>query len=321
MLVAAPTVRTRVQRSGEPKVMYRPNGDVRIVHRELVADINGAVLFSTIQESINPGLNSSFPWLSRIANNYESYLLNGLNYCFETSSATTFTGQVMLTVDYDPSDSAPTTKIQASSYRGTVTASPWCPTCHVSLKSDLHKRKTFFIRSGGIPPNEDICLYDTGNLFVCTYGQASTALVGELWVEYDVKLMTPKTLSSGGGNSIWGQYSATTNSNLSYDNGNLPAALVVAGSTPTLFITWTFASDWQGTVSWQVTGTGVSAPNTTFGTGTEGTPHFTANAAGTSVSGYQTFSALAGQTYNTQLPNTTISFLEIYFMQGTGAFN
>lgn len=318
-LVSAPTARTRVQRSGAPRIQYRPNGDCSIRHRELVADIKGSILFSTLQLSINPGLNRTFPWLSRIANNYESYLLNGLNFCFETASPTTYSGQVMLAVDYDPSDSAPTTKIQASSYRGTVTASPWCPSCHSSLRSDLQKRKTYFMRAGSIPPNEDICLYDVGNLFVCTYGQAADeAIVGELWIEYDIRLFTPKTLSSGGGNSIWGQYSATSNSTLAYDNGNLPATTTFVGNSP-IFATWTFTQDWQGVVSWQVSGSGITTPSTAFGTATLGSPHFTTNTA--SSSGYQTINALAGQTYNTQIGNTAISFLEIYFTQGTGAFN
>lgn len=327
LLVSAPTQRTKIQRSGQPRVAYRPNGDCSIRHRELIADVNGSVAFATTKIPVNPGLNGSFPWLSRIANNYESYVLNSLRYCFETSAATTFTGQVMLTVDYDASDSAPTTKIQASSYRGTVACSPWCPSCHTSLRSDLQKRKTYYMRAGNIPAGEDIALYDVGNMFVCTYGQASTALAGELWVEYDVRLLTPKTLSSGSGNSIWGSYSGSSNAitgtgSLSYDNGNLPiASLILAGGTPTLFATWTFAQDWQGVVSWQITGTGVGTLLTGFGSATLTTLHSTLNGAATSETAYQTINALAGQTYSTQIPNTTISFIEVYFTQGTGAFN
>jgi hypothetical protein len=40
--------------------------------------------------------------------------------------------------------------------------------------------------------NLDIKTYDVGNLYVCTEGQASTATVGYLYIDYEVVLKTPQ---------------------------------------------------------------------------------------------------------------------------------
>jgi len=98
----------------------------------------------------------------------------------------------VLAVDYDASDAAPLTKQQALAYRGSVRSPPWQNCCHTSLKEDLSKEKTYYVRPGAQPANTDIKTYDTGVLYAINQGVTTGgAVTGELYVEYDVLLMTP----------------------------------------------------------------------------------------------------------------------------------
>jgi hypothetical protein len=193
---SAPVATTRIQKATKPSVKTLPNGDCVIVHKEYVADILAGTgtpsLFTVASYPINPGQSALFQWLSRIAINYESYMFEKLTFDYETEASTSLGGSLILTVDYDAADPSPTNKQQAMAYRGSVRSSPWTACSHISSKEDLKKSKTNFVRFAGQPANTDIKTYDIGNLFVMSQS-VSTALatLGELYVCYTVRLMTP----------------------------------------------------------------------------------------------------------------------------------
>jgi hypothetical protein len=194
--VAAPVAKAKTIRTQKPKMQTLSNGDCIITHREYVTDIIAGAgnpsLFKAQTLSLNPGQAATFQWLSRIANNYESYLFEYLNIGYETEAPTTLGGTLILTVDYDAADAAPGTKQQAMAYRSSVRSPPWSACSHVSIKEDLQKLKSYFIRIGVQPPNTDIKTYDVGNLFVMSQGVSTAgATLGELYVDYKIKLMTP----------------------------------------------------------------------------------------------------------------------------------
>jgi len=148
--------------------------------------------FSVTAIAVNPGQAGSFPWLSSIAGRFESYLFQKLKYCYETEAPSSLGGTLVLSLDYDASDPTPASKQQALAYRNAVRSAPWTTCCHSSDLEDLRKQKTYFVRPAGLPANTDIKEYDTGNLFAITQGvTTSGAVLGELYVEYDVLLMTP----------------------------------------------------------------------------------------------------------------------------------
>jgi hypothetical protein len=181
-----------------------PNGDVVIEHREYLADVLGSVGFASASYPMNPGLSKSFPWLSTIARRFESYVFEELEMIFETQAPTTSTGGIFIVQDFDASDAAPTDKVSAMSYRSAVRGPPWSPDPVINRAhgEDLHKLKSRYVRSvSALAANQDIKMYDVSNCFVCTQGQASTAAIGELYVHYRVKLMTPQ--SSPGQIPVW----------------------------------------------------------------------------------------------------------------------
>lgn len=166
-----------------------------VEHREFITDVAGSVAFTATDFAVNPGLGSTFPWLSTIARRFESYSFEKLDFVFETQAPTSATGGVFLVMDYDSADPAPADKVSAMSYRHAVRGPPWVtePLVNRSLPEDLHKMKSNFVRSAvALAANLDIKLYDVANFFMCTQGQAGTTAVGELYVSYKVRLMTPQ---------------------------------------------------------------------------------------------------------------------------------
>lgn len=195
--VAAPVAKTKIVKNSKPKIKTLANGDCHIKHREYVMDItaNNAgppTTFKVETLPVNVGQQGTFQWLSRIAANYESYVFDDLSFCYETEASTSLGGTLVLTLDYDASDPAPTSKQQAMAYRSAVRSAPWTECRHKSTREDLRKNKTNFVRIGAQPPNTDIKTYDVGNLFVISQGVGTaSATLGELYVEYSVTLMTP----------------------------------------------------------------------------------------------------------------------------------
>jgi hypothetical protein len=173
------------------------NGDCRVVHREYIQDITAAAsgpptAFAVTQLAVNPGQAGTFPWLSSVARNFESYRFKKLKFCYETEAPSSLGGSLVVSLDYDATDTAPVTKQQAMAYRNAVRSAPWEPCCHTSAQEDLNKQKSYFVRPGAQPANTDIKTYDAANAFVCTQNvTTSSAVCGELYVEYDVELLTP----------------------------------------------------------------------------------------------------------------------------------
>jgi len=133
-----------------------------------------------------------FQWLSRIAANFESYKFHKLKFCYEPEAPSTLGGTLLLSVDYDAADAAPSNKQTAMAARGAVRSAPWGSCSHVSLPADLNKMKSNYVRGTNPATDTDIRVYDIGNLHVVTQGVgSSSAACGELYVEYDVTLMTP----------------------------------------------------------------------------------------------------------------------------------
>ncbi len=313
----APVASTIVRQQAKPKVSPLRNGDVRVVHKEYIGDILGSTAFSVNEFAVNPGMLTTFPWLSSLANNYESYQFESLRFCYETESPTSFTGTVLMAIDYDASDPAPIDKVQIMAYRQAIRSAPWEPCCFKSLTEDLKKEKTLYVRNGVLAANQDIKLYDTGNLFICTQGQAGNSTVGELYVEYDVRLMTPQLNDPSIGASYYGEWTGTSNAAPAGTlvMGNLPAAVVSTGTTASVS-TWTFSQPWKGNVSFSIVGTGISAP-TLSGTATGIFTTNLVNAGTTQTVGWFSVLAQAGQTVVITENNTTISASRFEFSQGS----
>jgi len=197
----APLARTRTMKTGTPSMSqsgFASDGRIRVTHREYLGDILGSVAFTVNKFSINPGLNTTFPWLAPIANQYESYLIRKMSFEYETQKSANTSGTIMLGVDYDASDANPVSKQQLMSYHDSVRSAVWSECKFVCDIRDLQKFGVQrYLRGGVLAANLDVKTFDVGNLFVATQGCADATAIGELYVTYDLELITPQSDPAG----------------------------------------------------------------------------------------------------------------------------
>jgi hypothetical protein len=172
----------------------RSNGAAtRVRHREFVADVAGVVAFGTQSYAVNPGVAATFPWLSTLADRYESYKFHKLHFIYETTKSASTDGSVQGLIDFDAADAAPTTKALFMGHANAVRAAVWQEFVFDARARDLHKfASERYVRSAAPAANLDIKTYDVGNFFIGVAGCADTSAIGELYVEYDVEFTTPQ---------------------------------------------------------------------------------------------------------------------------------
>jgi len=193
--VSVPVAKARIEKFLAPKYSMpkqSTDGRVCIRHREYIGDIAGSVNFSSNAYAINPGLPLTFPWLNTIAVGYESYRFKHLSFIYESSKSTATNGSVLMAVDFDPQDAAPTSKTQALAYQNAIRGPVWESFSYVCSQANLAKMNQKFIRYGALITGQDALLYDVGNLYLCPSGQADTSIIGELHVDYEVEFLTPQ---------------------------------------------------------------------------------------------------------------------------------
>lgn len=253
----APVSAARVVEVPRPKMSLSANsrGEISVSHREYIRDIPGSVAFANTQFNLNPGLQAVFRWLSSLAPGYESYVFMKLDFYFETMKSTATSGTIMLACDYDSTDAAPANKQQLMSFAGAVRSPVWgeC-SLHLSHKEMYKQGPSKSIRLGGIPANDDIRLYDVGNLNVATDGCADTTALGELYAEYTVIFQTPQIDQQAVTNSLSGKIVGATGITRAVPFGTAP---VVTGGLPVTAASATLTFNRVGTylLSFQVTGT------------------------------------------------------------------
>jgi hypothetical protein len=152
--------------------------------------------FSLQQFPVNPGQAATFPWLARIAQNFEKYEFEFLRFCYrrEVSEFATngVTGKVIMSFDSDATDSAPTTKQQMLDTDPHADGMP-CESFELEIPKDILQKlnDAHFVRPGAQPANTDLKTYDIGTLNVACQGTAANTVVGELHAEYALRLRVP----------------------------------------------------------------------------------------------------------------------------------
>lgn len=191
--VRAPVAQQKRRKMGTPSVSQRSNGNTLVVkHREFLRDIIGTAAFASVSVPVNPGLTNSFPWLSKIARNFESYRFRKLHFEYDTMVSTDTDGVAMLVMDYDAADAAPGSKLEAMSYLGSERGPLWAPTLFKANQASLNKLPQRYVRFSSLASNLDIKTYDAGVFYLCTVGSSTTGTIGELYVDYEVELSTPQ---------------------------------------------------------------------------------------------------------------------------------
>lgn len=203
-------------------VMHESGNVVRVSHREYLGDVYSSTTSYSLQTfNINPGLNGTFPWLAPIANQFTAWKPLGIvaEFVSEGSDYANVAGlgYVALASNYNALAAPYNTKRELLNSQFATAAKPSITFQHwIECKDDNIPQEKLYVRSGQISQG-DLRLYDLSVLYLAVGGNtASGAIIGELWVTYDILLMLPKATETAGINDkfYFGQASNTQNSAL-----------------------------------------------------------------------------------------------------------
>lgn len=221
-----------------PSVVNSINkGGVIQRHREYICDIKATTGFNIQTFLIQPGLPSTFPWLSQIANSYDQYRLRGMLFEFNSTSSdallsastSTALGSVIMSTDYDVADAVPGDKATMLNNEFSCSSKPSLSFIHpIECKRSRSAINTLFTRGAGIPNNFDQRLYDFARFNIATIGmQNNGGILGELWCTYEMEFMKQQVAQNitpfdhfglsgiiDGDNPMGSSQSRTPNSNL-----------------------------------------------------------------------------------------------------------
>lgn len=203
--------------------MHKADSSIIVTHKEFIKDITATNPFSIEKLVINPGMSSTFPWLSTIAQSFQQYQLLGCVLYFKSESAdalnstNTALGSIMLASDYNALDSPFETK---QGMEATTFSSSGRPSkdiihpieCDPAQSSGPALR---YIRSRAVVTG-DLRLYDWCNSYIASQGVQASSRVGSLHIAYSVRLCNPELTVPRGLNVRYArlfQGTAITNAN------------------------------------------------------------------------------------------------------------
>lgn len=147
---------------------------------------------------INPGLKTLFPWLSTIANSFERYRFQKLDFEYVPRRGYNTSGSVYYGIDYDVKENLPINEQELCAYEGTVESPPYRSFQLRSRPASLATGGTkLFTRNDEITSG-DASLYDAGNFLVAQQDfTTEDEIAGKIWVNYVVHFETPQVPASG----------------------------------------------------------------------------------------------------------------------------
>jgi hypothetical protein len=223
----------RYRSSGQIPAMHSAGQSIVVRHKEYIGDVLSGVsgppsTFNVWNSfALNPGLESSFPWLAGIAQQFQEYTWKGLVYEFvstsgeSVASTNTAIGTVMIGTQYRSNAPPFTSKVQMLNEYFSSDAKPSENFCHpIECDPKENPFNVQYIRGAAVPTGDDPKMYDLGTVYIATEGMpnASGTLIGELWASYEVELRKPILASLIDSYNPWFHWFTTTG--------------IVAGSAP-----------------------------------------------------------------------------------------
>lgn len=192
------------------------SGDIYINRTEFVQNVtvSGAVgeptQFQVTEFGLNPGLGQTFPWLSQVASNFTLYEFCGLMFQYkplfsEDAGSSSNLGKVIFATQYDPNAGPFRTSVEMENYDYANSTKPSCGLIHgVETANHQQALNMQYIRTGATTRDKiftDVGTFQLGTEGIPLASGATSAIIGELWVTYYVKLSRAELYNSllGGG--------------------------------------------------------------------------------------------------------------------------
>lgn len=213
--------------------------DLVIRRREFVGSVtNGAttgfaltaVSLSQPGYDINPSVPLMFPWLSRLAGCYERYRFNRLKFDFIPSQSTATAGRFYAAIDYDYDDAVATDKSQLMGNMTAVETPVWQQTSLVCLPAALNRDLPFRYVSCTTRGFDFEPRTSYAGFMMCAFDTTVANCLFDVWVEYDVTLVTPVNDGDAVQPNVLGSGQVIATTNVSVADGAVFGALVSPGS-------------------------------------------------------------------------------------------
>lgn len=204
-----------------PIINRDPGGGVLVRRCEYMGDVTSSATagaFNITSYDINPGLDTTFQWLSQVASNFDEWVCEGMYFEFRSmssdalNSTNTALGSVIMSAQYNSTAPNFTSKQQMENYEGGVSIKP---SESVRYFVECARNRTvlndLYVRAGAVPAGQDQRFFDLANFQIATNGlQGTNVNVGELWVCYQISLRKPKLFSSLGLYDSFAKVTTTT---------------------------------------------------------------------------------------------------------------
>lgn len=167
-----------------------------IKKREFVSSIIGTSSFASVSWNINPGLETAFPWLHRIAADWQQYRFKSFRAIYITRSGSSNSGSVILSPEYNVAEGAPANEQEAVDTQDAVEDVIWKEVvCDLDVKAMFGIGPRKQVRRG--PVVSDLATYDAAFFSVCTIGCNPGVQIGKLYFEYEIDFFVPQSSQSG----------------------------------------------------------------------------------------------------------------------------
>lgn len=180
--------------SSAPNFAQVGAGAIRVTHREYIQEVRSATNAFELNKTfhINVGDKENFPWLARIAHNFQRYRLNSCTFHFNSTSGSVSSTQALGEVVGAYHDNVTTAVPQNKQQLLQLSKSASCVTsnnCSFPIPVEGKFRYVRGVVGQGTDSHGTRDTYDEGKFFLATQGTPGTDVnVGELWVSYDVTL-------------------------------------------------------------------------------------------------------------------------------------
>ena len=185
-------------------------GAVNVRHREFIGDVSTglSLLPATQLLLLEPTQSATFPWLSKLAVNFEQWVPHGIVFEYiptsgnAVSSTNASLGSISMATQYDITAASFASKQQLLNHYFASSASPATAQTH-PIECALDERPTPVLYTAAgvgrrpLPnPQPELQLYFLGFTTILGVGSQSAYVGGELWVTYDISLLKPRVATS-----------------------------------------------------------------------------------------------------------------------------
>ena len=167
----------------------------RIAHREYLGSVGMTNSFQAYLKAIDVTDVGTFPWLAPIATNFQKWKILGMVFEYVPTSAnaiaagTPAMGAVALSFQSDVNLPQPNTMVNILNTQGSVSGRPTDSLiCAVECDGAYTPVNPLYVRHPSLTTYTNLVAF--GNLVIATEGPAIYSNAGQLWVTYDIQLIS-----------------------------------------------------------------------------------------------------------------------------------